>query len=71
MRKLLYLILILDIVGIVISFFMALSSSILLAVLIIVFGIIGLAPIYALITALDDIDNEDAAIFTMSVGTVG
>lgn len=57
MRKLLYLILVLDVIGIAVGFFMALAQSILLAVLILASGILGLVPIYALITALDDIDS--------------
>ena len=56
MRKLLYLILVLDVIGTIVGFFMTLSSSVLLAILVLVSGIIGLAPIYALISALDDID---------------
>lgn len=57
MRKILYLILILDVLGIAVGFFMVLSQSILLAVLVLASGILSLVPIYALITALDDIDS--------------
>lgn len=57
MKKILYLILILDIISIVIVFFGTLATSPLLSVIVLIFGAIGLVPIFALITALDDIEQ--------------
>lgn len=57
MLKLLYIILIIDILTLVFSFFMLLSTSVVYAVIFITVGLLGLVPILVLINHIDSIEN--------------
>ncbi len=57
MKKILYIMLIVDILSTAIGFIALLPYSILLAILFLVLGIIGLVPLLALIRCLEDIED--------------
>ena len=57
MLKLLYINLIIDILTLVISFFMLLSTSVVYAVILVAVGLLGLVPIIVLINHVESIEN--------------
>lgn len=57
MLTLLYIILIIDILTLVFSFFMLLSTSVVYAVIFIAVGLLGLVPILVLINHIESIEN--------------
>lgn len=57
MITLLYIILIIDILTLIISFFMLLSTSVLYAVIFAAVGLLGLVPILVLINHIESIEN--------------
>ena len=59
MKKWLYVLLAIEIVSLIISFFAIITNSLLLAILIIPFGILGLMPLIALILCMENIEELD------------
>lgn len=57
MRKLLYILLIFNIIGLVVGFFVALSYSFIFALVICALGILDLVPIIAIISNMDSIEE--------------
>ncbi len=62
MRNLLKALLIVDIICIVIEFFVLLSNSLLLALLLIPLSVLGLVPLIAVIRNMDEIDDLRATL---------
>ncbi len=66
MKKWLYVLLAIEIVSLIISFFAIITNSLLLAILIIPFGILGLMPLIALILCMENIEELKADISYLS-----
>lgn len=62
MKKILYILLVIDIISLIIGFFAILSNSIIYAVIFAVLGMIGLVPILALIHSLESIENLESEV---------
>ncbi len=57
MKKLLYILLTIDIISLAIGFFASLSVSLIFSVIILLLGILNLVPIIAIISNIDNIEN--------------
>ncbi len=62
MKKILYILLVIDIISLVIGFFAILVNSIIYAVIFAVLGAVGLVPLLALIHCLDSIENLESEV---------
>ncbi len=62
MKKLLYIILVINIISLILAFFMILGTSVFYAVIFALLGCLELVPIIALISCLDNIENLQADV---------
>ncbi len=65
MKKLLYITLILQGIGVVFGFFSLLASSFLLAVVELFLGLLGMIPIFAIIKNMEDIEDLDFKLYSL------
>ncbi len=65
MKKLLYITLILQGIGLVLVFFMLLASSFLLAVIELAFGLLGMVPLFAIIRNMEDIEDLEFKLYSL------
>ena len=67
MKKLLYILLAIDIITLVIAFFMILGTSMLYAIIFALLGVLQIVPIVAIISNMDKIENlEDEVTYLYS-----
>ncbi len=57
MKKILYILLTIDIISLTIGFFASLSVSLIISVIILLLGILNLVPLIAIISNIDNIEN--------------
>lgn len=62
MKKILYVILVINILSLIYAFFMLFANSFFYAVLVVVLGGIGLVPLIALIKCLDNIEDLESEV---------
>lgn len=65
MKKLLYITLVLQSIGVVFGFVSLLAASFLLAFLELALGILGMIPIFAIIKNMDDIEELDFKLYSL------
>ncbi len=58
MKKLIYILIVIDIVSISIGFFMLISSSVFYSLLFVSFGILNIVPLFAIVSCLDSCERN-------------